>query len=152
MSDTARGASGGFLQISRTIDREADVYVCLALVKQMAMDVGMDRLHQGYLGTTVVELATNILKYAGRGTIYLERLRSPREGIQIIARDKGPGISDVEKAMTDAESTGSSLGLGLPGSKRMMDEFEIETDLNVGTTVTARKWTKNQRRLPKLPG
>jgi serine/threonine-protein kinase RsbT len=65
-----------------------------------------------------------------------------RRGVLVIARDHGPGIPDIERAMRDGFSTGKSLGLGLPGAKRLMDEFEIASEIGKGTTITMRKWTR----------
>jgi serine/threonine-protein kinase RsbT len=92
------------------------------------------------ISTAVSELARNIYKYAQMGQITAHPVNiGNAKGIEIIAEDKGPGINDISNAMKDNFSTGNSLGLGLPGAKRLMDEFNIETKLNHGTKITTRK-------------
>ena len=92
--------------------------------------------------TAVSELGYNIIKYAGKGIIRLTPLKDKRTGIEIVASDKGPGIEDLEAALSDQFSTGGTLGLGLPGVKRLMDEFEVDTSPEKGTKITVRKWIK----------
>jgi serine/threonine-protein kinase RsbT len=93
------------------------------------------------LVTTVSELGTNIIKYAGQGEIAIQPIEQDnKKGILIRATDQGPGIEDVLAAMQDHHSTGGTLGLGLPGVKRMMDEFEIRSEPKHGTVVTVKKW------------
>ena len=91
--------------------------------------------------TVASELAYNILKYAKQGTVQVRRVQlNHQKGVEIKASDHGPGIKDIEMAMEDHYSSGKTLGLGLPGVKRLMDDFEIESELGKGTTVIARKW------------
>ena len=105
------------------------------------MAIGFDDIVSQMIATAVSELANNIIKYAGRGEILLERIIvQNRAGMEVIARDSGPGIEDIQKAMADHYSTGDTLGLGLPGVKRMMDEFELTSKPGKRTTVTIRKW------------
>ena len=93
------------------------------------------------LATVTSELARNILKYAGQGQIKLEKLeRKGREGVRLIASDSGPGIEDIDQAMAEHYSTGGTLGLGLSGAKRMMDEFTVTSQPGQGTRVEAVKW------------
>ena len=92
------------------------------------------------IATAISELARNIVQYAQRGEIILSVVEGSRRGIQIVARDQGPGIPDLELAMRDGYSTGGSLGLGLPGARRLMDEFAIDSEVGKGTTVSMRKW------------
>ena len=93
------------------------------------------------IATAISEIARNIVEHAKSGEMVLtECQHGPKQGIQIVARDKGPGIPDVARAMQDEFSTGKGLGLGLPGSKRLMDEFEVQSQVGQGTTVTMRKW------------
>ena len=93
------------------------------------------------IATAVSELVRNILKYAGSGEIRLRRVKEKAgRGVEIEAVDHGPGISDCEAAMQDHFSSSGTLGLGLPGVKRMMDEFSLESAPGEGTRVTARKW------------
>ena len=92
--------------------------------------------------TAVSELSRNIVKYAGRGEVYLQLVdRSGRVGVQVMAQDRGPGIGDPDSALTDHYSTAGTLGLGLPGVKRLMDEFELDTSPGNGTRITALLWS-----------
>ena len=106
-----------------------------------ARAAGFDETPSRLVATAVSELARNILKYAGTGEIRLRQIegRSGR-GIEIEAVDRGPGIEDLEAAMRDHFSSGGTLGLGLPGVRRMMDEFSLESTPGEGTRVTAVKW------------
>ncbi|OLD80653.1 MAG: ATP-binding protein [Ignavibacteria bacterium 13_1_40CM_2_61_4] len=91
--------------------------------------------------TAISELARNIVRYATHGEIILRQIRrGEKVGITVVARDHGPGIANVSQAMQDGFSTSGSLGLGLPGVQRLMDEFEIISGEHIGTTVTIRKW------------
>jgi len=95
------------------------------------------------IATAISEVARNIVTYAKRGQIMLRLVsRGRRRGIRVVAQDEGPGIADINRAMEDGFSTSSSLGLGLPGSKRLMDEFDIVSALGKGTTVTMTKWER----------
>ena len=95
------------------------------------------------IATAISELARNIIRYAKRGEISIQIVDSnPKEGIVIIAQDDGPGIADVERALEAGYSTSGSLGLGLPGVRRIMDEFEIVSEVGRGTTVTVTKWKR----------
>jgi serine/threonine-protein kinase RsbT len=95
------------------------------------------------IAAAISEVARNIVAYAGRGEIALSLLeKNGRRGVAVTARDEGPGIADVSLAMQDGFSTSGSLGLGLPGARRLMDEFEIESRLGRGTVVTMRKWAR----------
>ncbi|MGD8444631.1 MAG: anti-sigma regulatory factor [Desulfobacterales bacterium] len=109
--------------------------------RKAAMAIGFDEIVSQMIATAVSELANNIIKYAGCGEILMDRINiGSRTGIQVIARDRGPGIEDIQQAMADHYSSGNTLGLGLPGVKRMMDEFELTSEPDKRTTVTIRKW------------
>ena len=97
---------------------------------------------QTLLATAISEIARNITTYAERGEVLLELVRDPggRRGVKVIARDRGPGIADLERALTDGYTTGGGLGLGLPGARRLVDEFDVQSALGEGTTVTLVKW------------
>ena len=106
-----------------------------------ARQVGFGEVDAAKVMTAASELARNILKYAGRGAILVAGLDGPRGlGVEVVAEDSGPGIADVEAALRDHFSTAGTLGLGLPGVRRMMDEFEIASAPGRGTRVTVRKW------------
>ena len=94
------------------------------------------------IATAISELARNIVTYAKKGVIRLKVINggSNGHGIQVVAQDEGPGIADLDQALRDGFSTSGSLGLGLPGVRRLVDEFRIESKRNRGTTVTVTKW------------
>lgn len=108
----------------------------------LASEAGFSSSDLTLIATAISELARNIVLYARSGevVIRLEEEMSGRRCIVVVARDEGPGIADVAQAMQDGYSTSGSLGLGLPGTKRLMDEFEIESKIGRGTVVTVKKW------------
>jgi anti-sigma regulatory factor (Ser/Thr protein kinase) len=126
-------------------DRDAAVSVVEA--SRISREIGFSEHDCNKVATAVSELARNILKYAGTGEIRIKRIeREGRSGLEVMARDQGPGIVDIETALEDHYSSSGTLGLGLPGIKRMMDEFEIESDPGRGTQVTCRKWKHSPTR------
>src|SRR6202163_3533497 len=107
----------------------------------MATELGFSTGDATLIATSISELARNIVSYARRGEITLKIIHaSVRHGVLIIASDSGPGIRDIRQAMRDGFSTSGSLGLGLPGVRRLMDEFEITSKPEQGTVVTVKKW------------
>jgi len=111
------------------------------LGRQMGEALGFSAVQQTALATAILEIARNIVKYAQQGEITLEVAHDgPRQGVRVTARDSGPGINDVEQAMRDGFSTGRSLGLGLPGARRLMDTFTLTSQPGCGTTVVMTKW------------
>ena len=123
------------------IDRDVDIVTARQAGRELAMKVGFKGSDLTLIATAISEVARNIVVYAQRGEIGLRLAASGgRQGIEVIATDEGPGIADIEQAMQDGFSTGRSLGLGLPGARRLMDEFEIASTVGKGTTVTMRKW------------
>lgn len=123
------------------ISRENDVVPFRNRVKEYAIKIGMSLLNQTKLITGASELVRNMLKYGGGGVVTIEILSKFRDnGIRLIFEDKGPGIPNIEKAMQDGFTTGKSMGLGLPGTKRLMNEFDIKSDLGKGTKITVVKW------------
>jgi serine/threonine-protein kinase RsbT len=127
------------------ISIQADVDVLLARQKARALATPLrfSSSELTLIATAISEVARNIVSYAGRGEIVLRiEQRGPRRGLRVIARDQGPGIADIERAMEDGYSTSRSLGLGLPGSRRLMDEFEIASQLGEGTVITMVKWER----------
>jgi len=124
---------------------KADVDVVTARQRARALVSGLrfSTSELTLIATAISEVARNIVTYAGRGEIVLRIVqRGPRRGLLVIARDQGPGIADIARAMEDGYSTSRSLGLGLPGSKRLMDEFELASELGKGTEVTMTKWER----------
>ena len=108
---------------------------------RVAQIAGLSKVAVQQVATVTSELARNILKYAGHGRVELEVLeRTGRSGVRVVATDRGPGIEDVEQALADHYSTGGTLGLGLSGARRMMDELTITSDPGKGTRVEATKW------------
>lgn len=123
------------------IVREQDVVPFRNKVKEEAVKIGMGILNQTKLITAASELVRNLLKYGGGGNAEIEVVTNGREnGILLRFSDKGPGITDIDLAMKDGYSTGKSLGLGLPGTKRLVNEFDIKSAEGEGTTVTIIKW------------
>lgn len=123
------------------ISYEVDIAIATSEARTLAESAGFKQTEQYMIATAVSELARNIFRYAMKGEIIIRLIEEKtKKGIEIVAKDNGPGIEDIEKAMQDNFSTGKGLGLGLPGVKRLMDEFEIESASKKGTKVTARKW------------
>ena len=126
---------------SMPIVREQDVVVFRNRVQEQAVKIKMSLVNQTKLITAASEMARNMLKYAGEGKVLLEVVTlGIKTGIRLTFADKGPGIPDMELAMRDGYSTGRSMGLGLPGTKRLSDEFKIVSEVGKGTTVTIVKW------------
>ena len=126
------------------IESDADVVTARQRARALAVGLEMPSTDQTLLATAISEVARNITAYAVRGEVLLELVSDARgrQGIRVIARDQGPGIADLERAMTDGYTTGGGLGLGLPGARRLVDEFDIETAPGAGTTVTLVKWQR----------
>lgn len=124
-----------------TIVRELDVIPFRNRLKEVANKIGLGLVNQTKIITAASELARNMLKYGGGGVVDIEVINKGKEnGIRLIFVDKGPGIKDLKLAMQDGYSTGKSLGLGLPGTKRLVSEFSIESEVGKGTKVTVVKW------------
>ena len=125
------------------IERESDVVVARQKGREIAASRGFSTTDQTLIATAISEIARNILLYALRGEIEISVLEDEqRTGILIVATDRGPGILDTKLAMTDGYSTAGSLGLGLPGTQRIMDDFALDSAVGRGTTVTMRKWNR----------
>lgn len=125
------------------VSRDADIVTARQLGRELATKAGFAGSDLTLIATAISEVARNIVSYADNGEILLDLTeRDGRRGLLVVARDHGPGISDIDQAMQDGFSTGKSLGLGLPGARRLMDEFEIASELGKGTTVTMRKWCR----------
>ena len=123
------------------ITSQNDVALTIVAVRELAARHAMPRSESAALVTAVSELVTNVVKYAGAGLVSLRPTRQiQRPGIEVIVEDKGPGIPDVDAAMKDHISTGGTLGLGLPGAKRLVDEFELVSRPGHGTRVRIVKW------------
>jgi len=124
-----------------SVTREVDVIPFRNRLKEMATKIGMGLVNQTKLITAASELSRNMLRYANGGMITLEIVSKGREnGIRLTFSDEGPGIANIEQAMKDGFSTGKSLGLGLPGTRRLVSDFQIDSKVGVGTVVTIVKW------------
>ena len=122
---------------------DADILAARQKGRALAAEMGFTSSSLTMIATAISELARNIVLYAKRGEIVLSRAEeNGRPGIVVSARDEGPGIPDVNMAMQSGYSTSGSLGLGLPGLRRLMDEFEIDSQPGKGTSVTAKKWRR----------
>lgn len=123
------------------IEREQDAILFRNRVKEFAQKIKMGLVNQTKLITAASELVRNMLKYADGGDITIEVVSRGRDnGIRLVFRDTGPGISDIPQAMKEGWSTSKSLGLGLPGAKRLVNDFNITSEINKGTVITIIKW------------
>jgi RNA polymerase sigma factor (sigma-70 family) len=121
---------------------DADVVAARRAAREMAARIGFSPTDLTVIATAVSEVARNIVRFAGSGEVVVDLLEQPRPGVRIVARDTGPGIPDVELALADGYSTYAGLGLGLPGARRLMDEFALASETGRGTTVTMTKWRR----------
>ena len=151
MAPDLSGGSGGrqppgASQERIAIESDADVVTARQRARTLAIGLEMPSTDQTLLATAISEIARNITTYAsgGRGEVLIELVRDARgrRGVKVVARDEGPGIEDLERALTDGYTTGGGLGLGLPGARRLVDEFDIQTAPGQGTTVTLVKWAR----------
>jgi serine/threonine-protein kinase RsbT len=128
-------------EIRVSIERDADIVTARQRGRDLASQVGFSGSDLTVIATAISEVSRNIVSYATHGEIILQTTeRSQRRGIVIIALDEGPGIPNIEDALRDGFSTARSLGLGLPGARRLMDDFAIESAVGKGTTITMKKW------------
>jgi serine/threonine-protein kinase RsbT len=125
---------------------DADIVSARQAARRAAARLGFRPTELTVIATAVSEVTRNIVRFAGTGDVLIESVTSPAAGIKITARDSGPGIRDVEQALSDGFSTYNGLGLGLPGARRLMDDFEISSAVGQGTTVTLTKWLQEGRR------
>jgi serine/threonine-protein kinase RsbT len=125
------------------IRTDADVVTARQEARAMGSELGFSSTDLTLLATAISEVARNITTYAGVGEVALRVLNSgSRQGIEVVASDDGPGIADVELAMQDGYTTGNGLGLGLPGTRRLVDEFDLHTEPGTGTSIRLVKWTR----------
>ncbi|NEO85645.1 MAG: anti-sigma regulatory factor [Spirulina sp. SIO3F2] len=123
------------------VRQESDITRSVIETERIAKQLGFEDFSAKMIATAVSELARNIIKYADRGQVTIAAIDQEKKlGLEIVCQDNGPGIVDIAKAMEDRYSSSGTLGLGLPGVKRMMDHFEINSIINKGTKITIRKW------------
>jgi serine/threonine-protein kinase RsbT len=127
--------------IQVSVREEPDVAVARQAVRAVATEAGLGVSAVEALATAVSEIARNIVVHSRGGDIAVRRVEERgRRGVEVVARDEAPGIADLERVMQDGYSTGKGLGLGLPGARRLVDEFRLESAVGRGTTVTLKKW------------
>ena len=131
-------------QLRVEIASDVDVVQARQHGRELAAGAGFSTGDQTVIAAAISEIARNILMYARAGEMTLSVVANgERHALEVVARDEGPGIRDVERAMQDGYSTSGGLGLGLPGARRLMDDFEVISSLGKGTTVTMRKWKRS---------
>ncbi|WP_347552657.1 anti-sigma regulatory factor [Pseudalkalibacillus hwajinpoensis] len=125
------------------VRNEWDIVKARQSGRNLAKELGFGTVDQARITTAISELARNIYLYAGKGEVAIERVESGGKfGLKIEASDSGPGIKDIRKVMEDGFTTSGGLGAGLPGVKRLMDEFTIDSKENEGTIITSIKWLR----------
>jgi len=128
---------------SLPVATEGDVVLARQTGRTLATKLGFTGSDPMFVATAISEIARNIIVHAHRGQIVLRVLhKDGRSGIEVVATDEGPGIPDIPQAMKEGFSTVKSLGLGLPGARRLMDDFEIASTVGTGTRIVMRKWLK----------
>lgn len=141
-SEEAFILSGNRVELSLPYDNSSAILI----THQLAKETGFNEQDQALLAIVASELSTNILRYAKHGTVTINIVQKQmQKGIEIIASDNGPGIENIELALSEHYSTGDGLGLGLPSVKRIMDEFEIHSQKDKGTLIITKKWKRNSR-------
>jgi serine/threonine-protein kinase RsbT len=129
------------------IESDADVVTARQRARELAAGLELSSTDQTLLATAISEVARNITTYATRGEVLVSVVEADnRRGIRVVARDQGPGIEDIERALQDGYTTGGGLGLGLPGARRLVDDFSIDSAPGQGTTVTLVKWARSPTR------
>ena len=125
------------------IINEWDIVAARQLGRNVAKELGFGTVDQARITTAISELARNIYLYAGQGSVSIEKLNiNGKSGLKIIAEDQGPGIEDIRRVMEDGYTTSGGLGAGLPGAKRLMDDFEIDSIPGEGTKIITTKWLR----------
>ena len=132
-------------RIRIVISTDGDIVVARQSGRELAAQIGCSSTDATLIATAISEVARNILTHAGQGEVEMQAIGPDSNphgepSVEVIARDGGPGIPDIDRAMQDGFTTGRGLGLGLPGARRLMDEFEITSEAGKGTTIVMRKW------------
>ena len=129
-----------------SIGCDAEIVHARQTAREFAAGIGFSTTELTVIATAVSEVARNIVRFAGSGSMSIELVEGARRGVRIVARDAGPGISDVDRALVDGYSTYDGLGIGLPGARRLMDEFAVVSEAGRGTTVTMTKYLERDER------
>ena len=130
-------------EVAVAIGDEADLMEARRLGRELASHLGFSKTDMTLIATAISEIARNIVLYAAHGEVRFQAVEDQgRNGLRVTASDYGPGITDVARAMQDGYSSHEGLGIGLPGARRLMDEFEIKSEVGVGTTVVMTKWVR----------
>ena len=133
--------AGGEREVRVRIQTWADIVAARRHARALATRAGFSHSNLTIIATAVSEVARNIVEYAREGEVVITLVDDARnKGVAIVASDQGPGIADLSIVMRGACGTGQGLGIGLPGARRLMDEFEIASEMGKGTTVTMKKW------------
>jgi serine/threonine-protein kinase RsbT len=136
------GNDGDLRKLVLPIRASEDMVLVRTAVRKVALEINLGLVDRTKLVTAASEIARNTLEYGKGGEMTVERLLASKRGVRLTFVDEGPGILDIKKAMTDGYTSGTGLGLGLGGSRRLVDEFEIVSEVNKGTRVTLTKWTR----------
>jgi anti-sigma regulatory factor (Ser/Thr protein kinase) len=130
-------------EVQIAVTSDSDMVPARAAARTLALELGFSRTDATLIATAVSEITRNIVVHAGRGEVEMEPVfEEHRFGLIVTARDKGPGIHDLDAALAHGYASRGGLGLGLPGARRLMDEFRIESQQEKGTTVTMTKWRR----------
>lgn len=125
------------------IESDRDIVTARRKGRELAATLGFTSTDQALIATAISEIVRNMVTFAGKGTVFLSRVEDGScRGLRVVAEDHGPGIDDPEAAMRDGYSSAHGLGLGLPGAKRIMDTFDLDSTAGVGTTVTMTRWLR----------
>ncbi|HYF64128.1 MAG TPA: anti-sigma regulatory factor [Herpetosiphonaceae bacterium] len=125
------------------IQSDLDIVAARMAARDMAKAMGFGAIDQARIATAISELARNIYLYAGEGTVTVSEVQQGiRKGLQVICEDQGPGIDDINLVMQDGYTTSKGMGMGLPGARRLMDDFEVISIVGEGTKITCRKWKR----------
>lgn len=126
-----------------SIQSDLDIVAARMAARDMAKVMGFGAIDQARIATAISELARNIYLYAGEGSVTVREVQQgTRKGLEVVCEDQGPGIDDVNLVMQDGYTTSKGMGMGLPGARRLMDDFEVISVGGEGTTITCRKWKR----------
>lgn len=127
------------------IASDLDLVAARQAGRRLAQELGFSSTDQTLIATAISEVARNIVQHAKKGEVIVSRIdEHGRQGVLVVAQDAGPGIPDVDLALREGYTTGSGLGLGLPGARRLMEDFELRSEVGKGTTVVMKKWVASR--------